>query len=269
MNQVTIEERDGYRYIVANGIPDHAHGDFPNRGNPNSILAQRFAFRVPLEPEWRDEPVPLGHHPFGVALNGVPFDPGTAEFWNGDRRSGWNYEALSGRINLGLDHNHAHVQPSGAYHYHGTPQGLIQALLQRSRQPSTRNSRGKTPMVLLGYAADGYPIYNAVGHAEPENQRSRRKFLRSSYRLKRGTRPSGPRGKYDGTFTEDYEFATGLGDLDECNGYYGVTPESTGATYYYCITESFPHIPRFYHGVPDESFLRRHGRGPNSRPRAP
>jgi hypothetical protein len=31
---------------------------------------------------------------FGVALNGVGFDPGTAEFWNNDRRGGWNHAAL-------------------------------------------------------------------------------------------------------------------------------------------------------------------------------
>ena len=51
---------------------------------------------------------------FGVALNGVPFDPGTAEYWENDRSSDWRYDALSGKINLGLDQNNAHVQPNGA-----------------------------------------------------------------------------------------------------------------------------------------------------------
>ena len=49
--------------------------------------------------------------PFGIALNGVLFDPGTAEFFQRDRSSKWNYEALSGAVRLGLDQNHAHVQP--------------------------------------------------------------------------------------------------------------------------------------------------------------
>ena len=46
---------------------------------------------------------PLGMNPFGVAINGVPFDPGAAEWWNNDPASGWQYEALSGKINLGMD----------------------------------------------------------------------------------------------------------------------------------------------------------------------
>ncbi len=56
---------------------------------------------------------------FGVALNGLPLDPGTAEFWHNDPN--WNYEAMSGKMDLGLDENNAHVQPNGAYHYHGLP----------------------------------------------------------------------------------------------------------------------------------------------------
>ena len=38
-------------------------------------------------------------------------DPGTAEFWNGDRRSNWNYEALGGAVPLVINEHHAHVQP--------------------------------------------------------------------------------------------------------------------------------------------------------------
>ena len=57
--------------------------------------------------------------PFGVAVNGVVFDPGAAEWFNRDPRSGWQYEPLAGKINLGVDESFAHVQPNGAYHYHG------------------------------------------------------------------------------------------------------------------------------------------------------
>ncbi|MFX8999754.1 YHYH protein, partial [Acinetobacter baumannii] len=83
----------------------------------------------------------------GVAINGVPFDPGTAELWNNDMR--WHYEALSGLIptqgGLGVDANNAHVQPNGAYHYHGLPMGLLNQL------------NYTTHMTLVGWAADGYP----------------------------------------------------------------------------------------------------------------
>jgi hypothetical protein len=56
-------------------------------------------------------------------VNGIPFDAATNEFWNNNRA--WNYDALSGKIQLGTDSSNAHVQPGGVYHYHGLPHGLI------------------------------------------------------------------------------------------------------------------------------------------------
>ena len=111
--------RNDYRYIHSNGIPDHKPGQFPNSGNPNRISRQNYQFKMPLHPQKQKKPIDITGYYFGVALNGVPFDPGTAEYWQGDRR--WRYEALSGFLNLGLDDYNAHVQPSGAYHYHGSP----------------------------------------------------------------------------------------------------------------------------------------------------
>ena len=80
--------------------------------------------------------------------------------------------------------------------------------------------------------------------------------LSSSYRVKSGTRPGGPGGRYDGSFVQDYEYVAGLGDLDDCNGRTGVTREYPEGTYYYVITDSFPFIPRCFHGTPDRSFMR-------------
>src|SRR6267154_1810007 len=47
---VTIEVKDGFRYITANGLPNHDTGQFPGPGNPNSIRAQSYKFRVPEKP---------------------------------------------------------------------------------------------------------------------------------------------------------------------------------------------------------------------------
>lgn len=51
--------------------------------------------------------------------------------------------------------------------------------------------------------------------------------MRSSYRLKEGRRPrqDGPGGRFDGTYTPDFKYVAGTGDLDEANGRTGVTPE--------------------------------------------
>lgn len=250
-NQVRIDVRGEFRYIESNGIPNHEYGQFPNRHNPNTISAQRHRLRVPVSPTSAAKVTRLFLGPFGIAVNGVPFDPGAAEFWDRNPNSGWQYEALSGKIDLGMDANNAHVQPTGAYHYHGLPLGLIKVL------------GGGEKMLLLGYAADGFPIYSQNAYAEAQNEKSDIQKMRSSYRVKAGTRPSGPKGRYDGTFVEDYEFVAGAGDLDECNGRQGVTPEYPEGTYYYCLTEEFPFIPRAFRGTTDESFRR--GPGPGGR----
>jgi YHYH protein len=245
-NRVSITVTGGERIVSANGLPDHQAGDFPRRGNPNSMSAQNYNFHLPARPEIAAHPTPAGHALFGVALNGVPFDPGTAEFWNRDPRSGWNYEAKSGSINLGLDENNAHVQPTGAYHYHGLPIGLVQKL-----------SGDGSKMLLIGYAADGFPVYTGVGYKQANDAKSGLKKLHSSYRLKAGTRPNGPGGAYDGKFTADFEYIKDSGDLDECNGRFGVTPEFPQGTYHYYITDEFPWISRVWRGTPDPSFMKR------------
>jgi len=233
--QVSITTEGNERVIRANGVPNHEIGQFPGPGCPNAVSAQNYTLRVPLNPKTNASFTQLKQQAIGVALNGVPFDPGTAEYWKNDRTSGWHIEALGGRKNLGLDQNNAHVQPNGAYHYHGIPTGLLSTL------------GGADFPKLIGYAADGFPIYAQT------NQN------RSSYRLKTGNRPGGsdgPGGVYDGTYEADYEFVSGSGDLDEANGRTGKTAEYPQGTYYYVATAEFPFYPRKLKGTPDPSFRR-------------
>lgn len=76
--RVSITIEGDQRVIVANGLPDHATGRFPNAKNPNRIAAQSYRYTVPLRPVVAAKPTPLPAQPFGIALNGVLFDPGTA-----------------------------------------------------------------------------------------------------------------------------------------------------------------------------------------------
>jgi hypothetical protein len=228
-----------YRYFESDGIPNHTTGNFPNRGNPNSISKQSHKYKVPLQPHKNNQPRDQ-RGAVGIALNGVPFEPGTAEFWNNDRS--WNYEALSGSINLGLDMNNAHVQPTGSYHYHGIPTGII-----------------NKPLTHVGYAADGFPIF-----VSKSNQ------YKSGYQLKSGSRPSGsrgPGGNYDGTFTNDYTYVARSGDLDICNG------KEVNGKYVYILTSDFPYVPRCLFGSSDPSFERKrppqHGGSTGNRPPHP
>ena len=243
-SDVSITVEGDYRIIRSNGIPNHAMGQFPNRGNPNTVSPQHYEFRVPANPKAADHTTRLRMQPFGVAVNGVVFDPGAAEWWNGD--PGWQYEPMAlAPLYLGIDSSHAHVQPGGAYHYHGIPTALVYAL-----------TGGQQKMVIVGWAADGFPIYNNLGHANPMDASSPLKTLRSSYRVKKGQRPGGPGGTYDGKFLADYEYVAGADDLDECNGVTGVTPEYPNGIYHYVLTEQWPYIPRMFRGAPDSSFDR-------------
>lgn len=243
--QVAITMQGPYRVVRSNGIPDHSTGEFPNQGNPNTIAEQEYLYRMPKEPKRAEQTTPLSMNVFGVAINGVPFDPGAAEWWNRNPMSGWQYEAMALGPRLGLDRNNAHVQPNGAYHYHGPPTGLLERL-KRVGKP-----------VLIGYAADGFPIYGPYGYKDANDAKSGMKKLSSSYRIRGGTRPNGPGGTYDGTFVQDYEYVSKRGDLDNCNGRTGVTPEFPAGTYYYVVTDNYPYIPRGWKGTPDDSFVKR------------
>lgn len=260
-NEVSITTEGDFRIIQSNGWPDHVPGTFPRKGNPNKLASQRYTFKVPLKPKAEAAPVSRGGWWWGVALNGVPFEPGTAETWNNDRSSGWNYEAGTGFLNLGLDEHNAHVQPNGAYHYHALPNGLVERL-----------GGDGTRMLLIGWAADGYPVYSGWAYSDAKDAKSPLRKMKPGYRLKKGARPQqagGPGGNYDGRFTQDFEYVKDGADLDDCNGRTGVTPEFPGGTYYYCLTAEFPFVPRAWHGTPDPSFSKGGGPpggGPRQRP---
>lgn len=257
-NAVTIEIEGEHRLIRSNGIPAHPTGAFPNAGNPNRIAEQRYEWRVPLAPRRAERSTELTLGPFGVALNGVPFDPGAAEWWRGDPRSGWQVEALGPGVRLGIDESHAHVQPNGAYHYHGVPTGLLAEL-----------GADGSSMVQLGWAADGFPIYGPWGHVDAMDAASPLVPLDPSYRLQSGTRPdgeAGPGGAFDGRYVQDHRYVEGAGDLDACNGRQGVTPEFPRGTYAYYLTEAYPFVPRCFVGTPDASFRLPRGGGPPGGP---
>lgn len=253
-NYEKTELKGDLRVIESNGIPGHLVGPFPNQGNPHTITPQRHHFEIPANPQQAEHPTPSSnggrpgppHRPFGVALNGVLFDPGTAEFWKGDPRLDWNYEALGAAVGtLGLDANHAHVQPTGSYHYHGLPVAYLRGL---GVDKSTHSP-------LVGWAADGFPVYALYGYESPMDPKSRVIKMTPSYRLKAGERPAGnngPGGTYDGAFTRDYEHLKDSGTLDECNGRFCVTPEFPGGTYAYFLTTEWPVIPRCFRGKPAE-----------------
>lgn len=245
---ILIEEKDGFRHITSKGLPNHTVGFFTERNREQTPREQQYRFRVTLNPVEGRRPTPVNRGPFGVALNGVVFDPRIEETYSRRDNNGWSYEPSRNREMLQLDANNAHLGDREAYHYHGLPVGLLSQLGR------------PTDMRLIGWAADGFPIYDEYGYRDPNDPKSGLKVLNPSYWVRAGARNSGPGGTFDGTFIEDWHYVKGRGDLDECNGRRGVTPEFPDGTYYYVITERFPGVPRFFRGTPDGSFTQR-GRG--------
>jgi hypothetical protein len=251
------------RIITANSIPNHDVGLFgPVMGslNPNSISPQNESYTIPLNPIEANEftsllgisGINLGpQYSFGILFNGVELDPVAAEPFPHEGMNSsnanwvWNLEALN--VNLGVDCNNAHVQPNGKYHYHGTPTSYLNSL-----------NTSSTTMTLIGYAADGFPVYYKYAYSLANNSASDISIMTSSYQLKPGNRPGNgttvPCDTYNGIYSNDYEYVYGLGTLDEANGRNGVTPEYPNGTYYYVITDEFPSIPRYLRGTPSEDF---------------
>ena len=76
--------------------------------------------------------------------------------------------------------------------------------------------------------------------------------MRSSYRLNAGA------NGYNGS--DDYTYEEGLGDLDQCNGHFGATPDFPNGIYHYHSTiksgsgdMGFPYFVYCYYGIPDKS----------------
>ena len=245
--QTTVTVSGNTRTIVTNALPNHETGLFPNSGNPNTISAQSNRYEYPTNPAYKGAATEV--HVPGVAVNGVKFEPGTAETVTCATGETYRVEGLQDTFNLGMDFNNAHVQPTGAYHYHGLSDLLADIHAHFGGEP-----------VHVGFAADGYLIYISTTNA-----------YASSYRLSASLRTGsncevslgggqGPNTVVegtapDGTYTSDWEYVPGSGGLDECNG------TLIDGQYVYLITKEFPYISRCLNG----EFTETRPSGPNAR----
>ncbi len=237
------------RDLVANGVPDHEVGTFPNPGNPNTIGEVDVDISYTLTPVETDTATELGgpSGAQGYVLNGVKIDASTAGSCDDsgdscslvDNSANWSIEALGQTsFDFGTDDNNAHVQPTGDYHYHGMPEGFI-----------TLQGGDSTKMTLIAWAADGFPIYARYGYSDPEDSSSALVNMTGSYETIAApdSRPSTETYAL-GTFRQDWEYVAGSGDLDECNGRFAVTPEFPNGIYHYYATDSYPYFQRCVKG---------------------
>ncbi|QQR85990.1 MAG: YHYH protein [Flavobacteriales bacterium] len=223
-------------YIGCTGIPGYNIG--PWTGNPNTAGDQDWEFKFTLAPQQNSgAPVntPLGH--IGVWVNGVTiFNPRDAMSYNMQniwRQNAFYFEGSS------FDNCLGHPNQQSEYHTHINPTCLYD------------DSDSTVHSPIIGYAFDGFPIYGAYGHANTNGTGSITR-MRSSYRTRtitdRTTLPDGTVlsvNQYGpaisanfplGAYIEDFELVPGLGDLDEHNGRFCVTPDYPNGIYAYFVT---------------------------------
>ena len=162
------------------------------KGQSNSPAGIKYKFYIPISPALASGYTPLGSFDdFGVALDGVPYDPLTGTCTStsngvsslavhtGSDVCSFRLEArlqttqstssahsssayMTGR--LGFDSHNGHNQSSGAYHYHGIPCGMASAAGSSAIvtcSPMTASNPWAslpTSATVVGYARDGYPI---------------------------------------------------------------------------------------------------------------
>lgn len=228
---VTVTNDGVTRTIESNSLPDHETGEFPNDGNPNTISAQERTWEFPVEPVFTGDATPARVP--AVAVNGVKFEPGTAESVDCATGESYRVEAQQDAFDLGLDMNEAHVQPTGEYHYHGVSDLLVEAYATDD------------DLVHVGFAADGFLVYySKAGNYQPAYLPGDigRVGLDCTLSIP-GSETFDLTGSFaDGTYESDWEFLQVIGDLDECNGL------NIDGQYAYIMTDAYPFLPRCLKG---------------------
>ena len=135
-----VSHDDTHLILESQNLPNHPTAKFPNSGNPNTIRAQNFTFRIPLVPKPAETITPPPMGPVGLAINGVVF-------FNPFEAGGMN--AVAGYSEVWFDSCCGHPEQRGAYHYHKYPSCV--------KTPFPDDGKAHSPVI--GFAWDGYPLY--------------------------------------------------------------------------------------------------------------
>ena len=244
---------NNFVYVVTGGMTTNM-GQFTNPGAP---VDQGYTFKFPRNPQAGsgNEEVPTVNVS-GVLINGVPiFGLSDSKSWDNNSQDNspmgqgiWIGEAYYSEGETLDTAFAAHPQQDGAYHSHATPYRFYDF-------PSTSHSG------IVGFANDGFPVYGPYGYANPNDNSSPIVRMESSYTLRsitqRHTLADGTvlnASEYGpdvsathplGEYIADYEYINGLGDLDDHNGRWCVTPEYPSGTYCYFVTTDASGAPAF------------------------
>jgi len=291
-------------YIRSSGLGSHVMGPWylnaaHTQAFPNYPTNEHVLYRIPRNAtNWpaktRNGGGPIGYFVDGVAM----FNSWDAYYYtNGaDTQGGgnggyWNRDAY---VNEGVsfDANNAH-QAGGQHHYHANPPALRYQLgdhvdfnsVSKAYLESTNAPLRHSP--ILGWVADGWPIYGPYGYSVSNDASSGVRRMISGYVLRNGQHGSenlnsigrsylpqwavrlygvasnaaaGPAVSTSyplGRYMEDNDYLGDLGDamgtntydLDEYNGRWCVTPEFPNGTYAYFVSISSNGAPTFPYNI--------------------
>ncbi len=235
-NVQVVQYSADWVYVSCTCIPGYDIG--PWQGNPNTPANQNFVFKVtrkPVKNTGTATATPLGH--IGIWTNGVSmFNALDARSYNNQNIWHQNAVVVEGP---GFDQCLGHPAPNGEYHHHLNPRCLYNDADSSKHSP------------IIGYAFDGFPMYGAYGYKNIDGTGGITRML-SSYRGRTMTNRTidangnaltaaqyGPdiSASYPlGYYSEDFQYVKDLGNLDEHNGRFCVTPEYPQGTYAYFVT---------------------------------
>lgn len=279
-----ISTSTNWLYIRTTGLASHIMG--PWYGNvaktnlfPNYPSNTDSIYRIPRKPTFNTDPdakSPTTLGAAGYSVNGVAMfncldafsysnsnadDARPNSAYNGDGI--WNRDAYVNE-SVTFDPAFAH-QAGNTYHYHANAPGIRHQLGDSVDYDATTNTYTENPGAtpkhspIIGWAADGYPVYGPYGYSDPNNSASTVTRMTSGYTLSSITQRTslpqwaanfndrtttltatehGPAVSANfplGHYAEDNQF-TGTGSLDLYNGRNCITPEYPAGTYAYFIT---------------------------------
>ncbi|MBO2009061.1 YHYH protein [Hymenobacter negativus] len=284
-------------YVNCSGIPAYVIGPYLDN-NPSLATNRQNLFKLPLTPRPNTgvaRAVTGGN--IGVLINGVPIY-NYADGMSYQNQGVWRQNAVVFERG-GFDCSKGHPAPvflttpgpgvtpvGGNYHHHQNPSAFNIATVPLSTvcniyladglyvPDSTRHAP------LIGFAFDGYPIYGGYGYTNPLAVSAIKRMVPSFRKRNITARTTLPNGSAAsqvgptlaaqalGSYFEDYEQVAGLGNLDDHNGRFCVTPEYPQGTYAYFATidrdgnSVFPYVlGTTYYGVVEVSNFPNMGLG--------
>ncbi len=302
-----VSSSDAWVYLRSSGLGYHTMGPWylnaaQTQAFNNFPANQNVLYRIPRTPAVPTTKSLTGGGAIGYGVDGVALFDNRDTFSytnasasdgspvNGQRGDGiWNRDAY---INEGVTFDPAFAHQAGAnYHYHANTPALRYQLGDHvAYQAATKTYAEETTVAtrhspILGWLADGFPLYGPYGYASPLDATSGVRRMNPGYQKRDGTNGTtslaatgrttlpawaaraqnrgatlaanqqGPavNATYPlGHYLEDYDYLGELGktqgvdfDLDLHNGRFCVTPEFPQGTYAYFLTIEADGTPKF------------------------